>query len=297
MGWQIDSDDGHSATYPAEPSAGGGGVTRRRRGTAHRDGAILRVVDDLGRKPSAAQGPDAPAAADRVAVVTGGSRGLGLALVRALAQQSMRVVMATRSPDRGRSALDLLGDLADRISVRRVDITDPESVARLAAWLDRQLGRCDALINNAAVLIDDDRGALDVDLDVVRRTLETNLLGTWRVTQAVAPLMRRHRYGRIVNVSSELGSLNSIGPGLPAYRISHTAINALSRIMAGELAHDGILVNACCPGPSELSVADSGDAVEFRPSEATAVWLATLPDDGPTGGFFRDGRTIEWLHP
>jgi NAD(P)-dependent dehydrogenase (short-subunit alcohol dehydrogenase family) len=248
----------------------------------------------LDHKPSAAKGLDASAAEDRVAVVTGGSHGLGLALVRALAQQSMRVIMATRSPDRGRAALDLLGDLANRISVRQLDITDPGSVARLASWLGRQLGRCDALINNAAVLIDDDRGALEVDLDVVWRTLETNLLGTWRVTQAMAPLMRAHRYGRIVNVSSELGSLNSIGPGLPAYRISHTAINALSRILADELAEDGILVNACCPGPSELNVADSRDAVEFRPSEATAVWLATLPDDGPTGGFFRDGRTIEW---
>lgn len=292
MGWQIGSDDGHSVTYPAEPSAGGGGRMRRQRGTAHRDGAILRVVGDLGHKPSAAQGLNASAAEDRVAVVTGGSRGLGLALVRALAQQSMRVIMATRSPDRGRAVLDPLGDLANRISVRQVDITDPGSVARLASWLDRQLGRCDALINNAAVLIDDDRRAQDVDLDVVWRTLETNLLGTWRITQAMAPLMRAHRYGRIVNVSGELGSLN--GPGLPAYRISHIAINALSRILADELAEDGILVNACCPGPYELNVTDSRDAVEFRLLEATAVWLATLPDDGPTGGFFRDGRTIEW---
>ena len=96
MGWQIGSDDGHSVTYPA----GGGGRMRRQRGTAHRDGAILRVVGDLGHKPSAAQGLNASAAEDRVAVVTGGSRGLGLALVRALAQQSMRVIMATRSPDR-----------------------------------------------------------------------------------------------------------------------------------------------------------------------------------------------------
>jgi NAD(P)-dependent dehydrogenase (short-subunit alcohol dehydrogenase family) len=279
-------------THP--PSPGDGGSTRSQRSTPQQDGANLRLVRDLDAEPGDPHGPGFSAAEDRVAVVTGGDHGLGLALVRALAQRRLRVVMATRSPDRGRAALDPLGDLANQISVRPVDTTDPDSVEWLASWLSRQLGRCDALINNAAVLIDDDSGALDLNLNTVRRTLETNLLGTWRLTQAIAPLMRRRRYGRIVNISSELGSLNSMQPGLPAYRISHTAINALTRILAGELAGDGILVNACCPGPPEVSVAGHGDAVEFTPSEATAVWLATLPDGGPTGGFFRDGKPIEW---
>jgi len=206
----------------------------------------------------------------------------------------MRVVMAARSLDHGRAALDLLGDLADRVAVRQLDVTDSGSVARLASWTDRQLGRCDVLMNNAAVLIDDERGSPDVDLDVVRRTLETNLLGTWRLTQAIAPLMRRHHYGRIVNVSSALGSLSAMGPGLPAYRISQAAINALTRMLAHDLADDGILVNACCPGAPRVSIAGSRDAVEFMPSADTAVWLATLQGDGPTGGFFRDDKAVDW---
>jgi NAD(P)-dependent dehydrogenase (short-subunit alcohol dehydrogenase family) len=242
----------------------------------------------------AAQPPESAAPENRVAVVSGGNRGLGLELVRALAANGMRVVMATRSLDRGRAALDLLGDLADRVAVRELDLTDQVSVARLAATLEQQLGRCDALMNNAAVLIDDEHDALDVDLDVVRRTLETNLLGTWRLTQAIAPLMRRRGSGRIVNITSELGSLGPMAAGLPAYRVSQAAINALTRILAQELADDGILVNACCPGPPELTVADVRTTIEFTPSADTAVWLATLPDDGPTGGFFRDRQPISW---
>jgi len=267
---------------------------RFRRVTRHQDGAILEVVGESGPQPRAAQGSGAAAADNRVAIVTGGNRGLGLALVRALARRGMRVIMAARSLDRGRAALDLLGDLADLVVARQLDVTDQDSVARLVWWLERQLGRCDVLMNNAAVLIDDEHQSLDVDLDVVRRTLETNLLGTWRLTQAIVPLMRRHHYGRIVNVSSGLGSLSSMGPGLPAYRVSQTAINALTRMLAHDLAVDGILVNACCPGAPEVTVADSRDAVEFMPSADTAVRLATLPDDGPTGGFFRDGTAIEW---
>lgn len=259
-----------------------------------RDLANLRLVRDAADEPTSTYGRDDPARESRVAVVTGGHRGLGLALVRALAQQRIRVIMATGSPERGRTALDLLGDLADWIAVSEVDITSPESVARLASWVDRQLGRCDALLNNDAVLLDDDCGAIDLDLDTMQRTLDTNLIGTWRLTQAIVPIMRRNRHGRIVNISSELGSLRSMRPGLPAYRISHTAINALTRILAAELAGDGILVNACWLGPTEVDVADRRDAVEFTPSEVTAVWLATLPEDGPTGQFFRDDKSIGW---
>jgi NAD(P)-dependent dehydrogenase (short-subunit alcohol dehydrogenase family) len=250
----------------------------------------LHRVAPLGDSdPEEARGADA---GSRVAVVTGGSRGFGLALVRELAQRDMRVVMASRSPARGRAALDLLGTLADRVAVRPLDITDEGSMARLVSWLAQYLGRCDILINNAAVQADNASGSLDVDMAVVRRSLETNLLGTWRLVQAIAPLMRVRHYGRVVNISDDLGDFCPVEPSLPAYRVSQAAINALTRILADDLADDGILVNACFPGPLRMEVAPAGDTASLTLSADTVMWLATLPDNGPTGGFFRDGRAV-----
>ena len=179
-----------------------------------------------------------PAAQTRVAVVSGGSRGLGLEVVRMLADRGMRVVLTSRQVASGCAAVGLLGDAAERVAVRGLDITDMVSVTELVSWLRARLGRCDVLVNNAAVLIDDDRDASTVDLALVWRTLETNLFGTWRLTQAIAPLMRAAGYGRIVNVSSGLGSLAGMRRGLAGYRVSKTAVNAMTRMLADELAAD-----------------------------------------------------------
>lgn len=231
----------------------------------------------------------------RVALVSGGNRGLGLEIVRLLAGQGMRVVLASRSVERGRDAIDLLGDLADRVAVRQLDITDAVSVQRLASWLNWRLGRCDVLVNNAAALLEEDHDeATTIDLNTMSRTLEVNLLGTWRLAQAIAPLMRARQGGRIVNVSSTLASLASMRRGLPAYRVSKCAVNALTRILADELVEDGILVNACSPDPMRLESDDRDDSIRFAASADTPVWLATLPDGGPTGGFYRQRMPVEW---
>jgi NAD(P)-dependent dehydrogenase (short-subunit alcohol dehydrogenase family) len=244
---------------------------------------------------SPARPPSSPEPADnRVAVVSGGNRGLGLQIVRLLAERGMRVVLGSRSLERGRAAVGSLDTLADRVAVRQLDITDVASVTRFAIWLGRRLGRCDVLVNNAAVLLDDDRDPTTANLDVVRRTLETNLLGTWRLIQAVTPLMRISRYGRIVNVSSGLASLATTRRGLPAYRVAKCAVNSLTRVLADELAEDGILVNACCPSRVLGDVPDPHTAIRLPVSPDTPVWLATLPDGGPTGGFYRGRRPINW---
>jgi NAD(P)-dependent dehydrogenase (short-subunit alcohol dehydrogenase family) len=170
-----------------------------------------------------------------------------------------------------------------------LDVADDDSVRAATA----DLGRLDVLINNAAILYDTWQRGVEADLDVVREAFETNVLGAWRVAQAGIPLLRHSPAGRIVNVSSGAGALHDMGGGTPAYRTSKAALNALTRILAAELRHDRILVNAVCPGWVATDMGGGGG----RPvSEGAAgiVWAATLPDDGPTGGFFRDGRAIDW---
>jgi len=226
----------------------------------------------------------------RVALVTGANRGLGLELVRRLAELDLRVVLTCRSVEQGRAAIERLGGgLADRVAVRQLDIEDSDSVARLLSWLDLRLGRCDVLVNNASVLLDDDRDAASVALERVQRTLETNLFGMWRVVQAITPLMRQGGYGRIVNISC---GLLTMPRDVAAYRVSKSAVNALTRVLAEELAADGILVNACCPILG-VDSANGHGPVALSMSAETPIWLATLPDDGPTGGFWRSRGFVD----
>src|ERR671919_502074 len=163
----------------------------------------------------------------------------------------------------------------------------------LAAELDSEHGGLDVLVNNAAALYDTWQRGVDADLDLVHQALETNLIGAWRTTQACLPLLSRSEHGRIVNVSSGSGSLSSRGGGTPAYSVSKAALNALTRILAAELRGDGILVNAVCPGWVATDMGGRGG----RPVEdgaASVMWAIELPDEGPTGGFFRDGRPVAW---
>ena len=228
-----------------------------------------------------------------IAVVTGANRGIGLELVRQLAQRGFTTVLGSRDPDKGRAAA--VGLAADGIQVepRRLAVDDDDSVRELAAELEAEHGRLDVLVNNAAILYDTWQRGVDADLDVVRKALETNLLGAWRTTQACLPLLRRSSHGRIVNVSSGSGSLSGMGAGTPAYSVSKAALNALTRILAAELRSDGILVNSVCPGWVATDMGGPGG----RPVEqgaASVMWAVLLPDDGPSGGFFRDGRPVDW---
>jgi NAD(P)-dependent dehydrogenase (short-subunit alcohol dehydrogenase family) len=213
-----------------------------------------------------------------VAVVTGGNRGIGLEVCRQLAARGYDVVMGSRDVARGGAAgLD--------VDVRQLDVTDPASIAAL------ELERCDVLVNNAAIHYDTYQRAATADLQVVSEALDANLLGAWRMTQALLPLLRASPHGRVVNVSSGAGSITTMTAGPPAYSVSKAALNALTRLLAADLRP--ILVNAVCPGWVATDMGGPGG----RPvSEGAAgiVWAATLPDDGPTGGFFRDGRPIAW---
>lgn len=234
----------------------------------------------------------------RVALVTGGNRGIGFEVCRQLAAIGYTVVLGSRDAAKGDAAAGKLagsGTDTSRVHVRQLDVTDAGSVDRLRAWVEAELGRLDALVNNAAINYDTWQHVGTADLASVRETLDANTLGPWRVTQAFAPLLRRAGpRGRVVNVSSEAGSLAGIrSSGTPAYSVSKAALNAVTRLFAAELRGAGVLVNAVCPGWVATDMGGAGG----RPVEqgaASVVWGVTLHDGGPTGGFFRDGEPLSW---
>jgi NAD(P)-dependent dehydrogenase (short-subunit alcohol dehydrogenase family) len=211
--------------------------------------------------------------------------------VRQLAERGYTTILGSRDSAKGDAAARAIG--RDEVVAAPLDVSDDASVAAFAEWVGDAHGRCDVLVNNAAVDYDTDQRAVSADLARVRGDLDTNLFGAWRVTQALLPLLRRSDHPRVVNVSSGGGSLASMGGGTPAYSVSKASLNALTRLLAGELERDGVLVNSVCPGWVATDMGGSGGR-PVRDGAAGVVWAATLPDDGPTGGFFRDQRPVAW---
>ncbi|HEX3527052.1 MAG TPA: SDR family oxidoreductase [Thermoanaerobaculia bacterium] len=225
----------------------------------------------------------------RIAVVTGGNRGIGQEICRQLVERGLRVVLTARDGEKARRAAGLLG--GDAVPFE-LDVTSADGARRLVEFLEGEMGGVDVLVNNAGVFLDRGYGGLEVPMDIVRQSLETNLLGPWLLTQALVPIMRRRGYGRVVNLSSGMGAMSEMSGGYSAYRVSKSSLNALTRILADELRGTNVLVNVMCPGWVQT---DMGGPNAPRPVEEgaeTAVWLATLPDDGPSGQFFRDRRQI-----
>ncbi len=228
----------------------------------------------------------------RTVVVTGANRGIGFELARQFAARRDLVVLTSRSLAKAERAGDALPG-AERVVPVQLDVTSDRDAAGLAEAIRAHSDRVDVLINNAAIHYDTGQRAADADLGIVGEAVETNVIGAWRTTLSLLDLLRRSEHGRIVNVSSGAGSLHDMGSGTPAYRVSKAALNALTRTLAADLRGDGILVNAVCPGwvatdmggPGGRPVADGATSV---------LWAADLPDNGPSGGFFRDGRPVAW---
>ena len=224
-----------------------------------------------------------------ISLVTGGNRGIGREVCRQLAERGHTVLLTARS---AAAAAAAAADVSGAEPLQ-LDVTDPASIAAAARQVAERYGRLDVLVNNAAITYDTWQRAIDADLAVVREAAETNLYGPWLMVQQFLPLLRASEHPRIVNVSSEAASLAGMGGGTPAYTASKVALNALTRMLAAELRRDHVLVNAVCPGWVATDMGGPGG----RPVEAGAasvVWAATLPDSGPTGGFFRDGRPLSW---
>jgi NAD(P)-dependent dehydrogenase (short-subunit alcohol dehydrogenase family) len=228
----------------------------------------------------------------RIVLVTGANRGIGRELARQLVARGDTVVLTARDLAKAeRAAATLPGP--QRVLARRLDVTDPATIAQVAADLDRRHGRLDVLVNNAAIHYDTWQRASTADLGVVTEALEVNLLGAWQTSLTLLPLLRASAHGRIVNVSSEAGSLAGMDGGAPAYSVSKAALNALTRLLAGELRRDRILVNAVCPGWVATDMGGPGGR-PVAEGAAGVLWAVDLSDDGPTGGFYRDGRPVPW---
>ncbi len=231
---------------------------------------------------------------DRVCIVTGGNRGIGLEICRQISSLGIAVMLTARDKELGNRAREKLAEEGIGVVVQQLDVTDAGSILRLVNFIDRKVGRVDILVNNAGIYIDRGISPLEIDSDLVRQTMETNFYGPLKLIQGLVPIMRRNRYGRVVNVSSQLGSLTEMGRGGLAYRVSKSALNAMTRILANELMGANILVNCMEPGWVRSDMGGPGAARSLAEGADTAVWLATLPDGGPTGGFFRDRHQREW---
>ena len=236
---------------------------------------------------------------EQVALVTGSNRGIGLEIVKQLAMKQITVILTSRNSANGEAAVRKLAkEGIKRVVPMELDVSSQVSVNRILDKVEKTFGRLDILVNNAAILIDeDDVTASKANLETVKITLETNLIGAWSMCKAFIPLMKRRGYGRIVNVSSGAGEfehLASSGGYWPAYSVSKTSLNALTVMLASELRGTDILVNAVCPGWVRTDMGGTNATRSVEEGAATPVWLATLPDGGPTGYNFYDKKQNRW---
>jgi NAD(P)-dependent dehydrogenase (short-subunit alcohol dehydrogenase family) len=230
----------------------------------------------------------------RVAVVTGANRGLGLETARQLLSRGYRVALAGRDFDaveRARRGLDRVA--GETLSVA-LDVTDADSIASAHRSIQSRWSRVDVLVNNAAILLGENDEVLSISHEAYQQTFETNLFGAIETCRVFVPPMAARRWGRVVNVSSGAGQLAGMSTYAPAYSMSKAALNALTCILAATYRTAGVLVNAVDPGWVRTDMGGPSAPRSLEQGADTIVWLATLPDDGPSGGFFNDRRRIEW---
>ena len=223
-----------------------------------------------------------------IALVTGANRGIGRETARQLAGRGYEVIVSARDEAKAREAADAVGGRP-----LELDVSDPGSIERAAAAVADDPGALDVLVNNAGVGTDWGVAGAEPDFDAIQRALDTNFFGAYRLTVALLPLLRQSGHPRVVNVSSGMGGVAEMGGWSPGYRVSKAALNAMTRILSTELEEAGVKVNSACPGFVATDMGSQFGAKKSVEDGASGiVWLATLPDDGPSGGFFRDGKPV-----
>ena len=225
----------------------------------------------------------------KVVIITGANRGLGLETARQMAELDYQVILTSRDEKKGEETARDLG-----VRFHPLDVISAKSIAALLGFVEQEFGRLDVLINNAGVFLDEKQGILDVPEESLRATLETNTFGPLMLARAFIPMMIAQNYGRMVNVSSgmgEIGDLNNYGP---SYRLSKLALNGITLMLANAVKGKNVLVNAVCPGWVRTDMGGPDAERDLETGASGIVWAATLPDEGPRGEFFRDGEKIDW---
>jgi NAD(P)-dependent dehydrogenase (short-subunit alcohol dehydrogenase family) len=239
----------------------------------------------------------------KVALVTGANKGIGFEISRQLASKDITVVMGARSKEKVTAARTRLKENGLDVHFQLLDVTETKSITAGVENIKAKFKRLDVLVNNAGIMIDDyEKTVMDLNPDTLNKTLVTNGFGPFLICQTCIPLMRENNYGRIVNMASTLGSLTDITDPestygvlqAPAYRLSKTLLNGITALFAKETRGSNILVNSACPGWVKTDMGGKEAPLTVEQGADTPVWLATLPDDGPTGGFFRERKPIAW---
>ncbi|HAI68056.1 MAG TPA: short-chain dehydrogenase [Gammaproteobacteria bacterium] len=230
----------------------------------------------------------------KIALITGANRGIGLEACRQLAKQDITVILSSRDNAKGEQIKQQLEKEDISVVFHQLDVTDENSIKQIESFIREQYGRLDILVNNAGIFPDPMKNALDTTVNDLRAAMETNLYGPFRLCKHFIPMMLKNHYGRIVNLSSGMGQLSEMNGCCPAYRTSKTAINALTRLLADELKDTNILINSMCPGWVRTDMGGPNATSTVQEGADTLIWLATLPDGGPSGGFFRNRQPIPW---
>jgi NAD(P)-dependent dehydrogenase (short-subunit alcohol dehydrogenase family) len=228
----------------------------------------------------------------KVALVTGANKGIGFEVARELARLGLRVFLGARNVKAGRAAAEKLGKDGDVVFLE-IDVSDADSIRRAAEQLSKDADRLDVLVNNAGILLDEDKSALTMTPEIFETTLRTNTLGPWLVAQAFVPLLTKSAEPRIVNVSSSGGQLEDGADGwAPGYCVSKTALNGVTVQLATALPK--CAVNSVCPGWVRTDMGGEGATRSVAEGAATIVWLATKAPHDLTGKFIKDRKVIPW---
>lgn len=229
-----------------------------------------------------------------VAVVTGANRGIGFEVCRQLSQLNITTILTSRDEDKGKRAADDLKSSGAEVIFHQLDVADPASINRFKEFVSDNFKRCDILVNNAGVFIDRGVSILELPEEMLMETLEINFLGALRMCQAFLPMMQDQGYGRVVNVSSSMGSISRMGAASAAYKLSKLLVNGMTRIISAEVKQENIKINTMSPGWVRSDMGGPNALKTLAEGADTIIWLATLPENGSSGGFFEERSKASW---